>query len=328
MSERIDVDAAFDPGLRAAQADMDRYLLSRPTGIIVDDSKNVYQIEVSLPLDIKEESGDELPVAVRGLADITKSFDKSVVPLRARSRPDKIGMVLDDIRDNKAWVKPPYATVYQGPGAEKLLEQLLPEDTASAFRRLGQHYEDGHMYRRIIHVGNREDGTFHPHFYFMDRTRAGVTRVYFVDPEHKVASKNLLRPSIANLVGIEVPDNEIEAPSVTIMRCLIPEYDYENKPDGLRPEELRKVIEQALDRNGDLPDRFAGGSERRVLFMIAANSQATRVQARYSTKKQIESFARGGRGSRALDGKLWVQGYVVDKLIKLFNQRSEAREVA
>ncbi len=324
MNERInfDVDAAFDPTSRAAQADFDAYLLSRPAN---EAERALAETTDFLP--VEHAFGPEPAVITRGPEPITETFNKPVIPEQHQSKPDRIGMMFDDIRDNHAWVIPPCTAEYDGYEADMLLERLLPYGAASAVRRLGQAYEDGHVYRRITHVGDKEKHTFHPHYYFMDKTHPGKTRMYFVDPEHKVANKSFLRPPIVNLVGIEVPDQEDEEPKVAILRCRIPMYDQAQKPEGMGPEELRTVIEQALDR-GELPDRFSDDSEKEVLFMIAASENHSRVQARYSTKRQIRAFAKGQRGSSALEGKVWVNAYVVNKLITLFNQPAEVREVA
>ncbi|MCA9332995.1 hypothetical protein KDA00_03930 [Candidatus Saccharibacteria bacterium] len=259
--------------------------------------------------------------------DITTSFARPIMPEEPQPILDRIGMMFDDVRDNEDWIRPPYTAKYEGPESAKLLERLLSDGATKSVRRLGQHYENGHMYRRITHVGDKDKGTYHPHYYFMDRTHPGMTRMYFVDPEHKVANNNIWRPPIVNLVGIEVPDRESTSSRVTIMRCRVPKYDFKHKPEGLGPDELFTVIEQALERNGGLPDEFTGDMESKVLFMIASDHNSSRVQARYSTKKQIEGFARGERGSSALEGKVWVHAYVVNRLINLFNQRAEARKV-
>lgn len=236
--------------------------------------------------------------------------------------------MLDDIRDNQEWLMPPYTAEAEGEGAERLLERLLPEAGVKAVRRLGQHYEEGHLYRQITQVGDRAKGTFHSHFFFLDKTHPGVTRLYFVDPEHKVAHDNFIRPSITNLFGIEVPDAEDETPKVALIRFRVPEYDPKHKPEDLGFNDLRMVIEQVLDNDGQLPDRLTGDAERQVLFMIAASSDYSRVQGRYSSRKQIDAFARGEKGSSALEGKLKVQAHVINRLIKLFNHPAQAREVA
>ena len=323
MSEQIDVSAAFDPELRIAQAEFDAYLLGRPAlGTEIEtDTDNFLDILTGKSL------VNQFEVASEAVDNDIKTPDVSVVRPRSQSKIDRIGMIYNDVHDNQDWLIPPYAAEYHGPGTTELVERLLPEEAVNSIRHLRLNYEDGHMYRQILHVGKRENGDFHPHYYFMDRTRPGVTRLYFVDAEHKVAKKNFIKPPIANLVGIEVPDKEDVVPQVAIIRCRVPKYSYKQKPEGMKPEELRTVIEQVLDRNGGLPDRLSGSSERQMLFMIAANADSSRVQARYSSSRQIDHFARGEKGSKALEGKVWVQAYVVATLIKLFGEPEKARKV-
>lgn len=322
----IDVDAAFNPELRAAQANFNAYILDRYTsGTELPAEGAETNTPLTLPTD--ESLVGQFVVASEAVAKDTKTPDTSVVRPRAQSKIDRIGMIYNDVHDNQDWMIPPYAAEYHGTETTKLVERLLPEEDASSIRHLRLNYEDGHMYRQILHVGKRDNGDFHPHYYFIDRTRTGVTRLYFVDAEHKVAKKNFIKPPIANLVGIEVPDKEDAVPQVAIIRCRVPKYSYKQKPEGMKPEELRTVIEQVLDRNGGLPDRLSGSSERQMLFMIAANADSSRVQARYSSNRQIDHFARAEKGSKALEGKVWVQAYVVATLIKLFSDPTKARKV-
>lgn len=257
---------------------------------------------------------------------ITQSFERPVVPINHHTRADRIGMLVDDVRDNLPSDYPPLAVEYVGIEASKLLDRLLPRTAERAVRRLGSNYEDGELYYRFDNVGDKEQGTNHTHFYFMDQTRSGVTRMYFVDPEHLVAKRNMMRPSIVNLVGLEVPDDGVASPMVAILRYRVPEYDYQDKPVGMDRESLRLVIEQVLDNGGSLPKELQGERERDVLFMMAATGSSSRVQARYSYNSQINSFAQGDKGSSALEGKVQVQVHVLNKLIRLFNQRSHAKQ--
>ena len=230
-------------------------------------------------------------------------------------------MEIDDVRDNLDFPRPPYTVEYIGPEAMQLTERLLPAEAVAQIRRIGQHYKPG-VFRRIDIVGDKEKGTNHPHIYFLDTSEPGVTRMYFVDPEDKVAVNDRLRPSIVNAVGIEVPDNELESPKVAILRYKIPKYEFGVKKEGRGPDELKSVIAEVLDSGGELPDILCGEAENQVLFLIAGDSYSSRVQARYSTKQQMYNFAKGGKGSSALEGKVLMQAHVVNKLIRLFYQPS------
>jgi hypothetical protein len=328
--QTIDVSHAFDPELREAQQQFDAYLGSRPEApMVLDDA------EIMLTESASERKVDErIPVGLGRAAisieeaeDITRSFDVPVVAVHKFSKANKLGMMIDDIRDNADYKFAPFAIEHDGSDVAKLTERLLPQEAISAIRRIGQHYEDGKVYRIIDHVGEKENGTFHPHYYFIDRTVPGKTRMYFVDPEHKVAKNNLLRPSIANLVGIEVSDDETEAAHVAVLRYKIPEYQQKLSDDGLDSNSLRLVMEEVLNNGGNLPKKLKADFENKVLFMIASFGDHSRVQARYSSKEQIDNFAKGGRGSSALEGKVQMQQHIINKLIRLFNKPSKVREI-
>lgn len=317
-------DDLFDPEARRAKdernSELGNYLSTRPS----------YAPKFIVIASTEERPGER---TLNEDGDITQSFNVPVVAIHSRSKMNKLGMMIDDVRDIREYPSPPPATEYSGPESALLTERILPADAIEAIRRVGSYYPDGYIQWKTDHVGNskiedkRNDPAWHPHYYFIDRSHEGVTRMYFVDPEHKVAKDNLFRPSIANLVGIEVPDDETQSSRVAILRYQIPRYDYQNKPVGLGHHDLRSVIEQTLDNGGNLPEELTGEAERKVLFMIASDHEKSRVQARYSTKRQVESFARGDKGSSALEGKVMMQGHVVNKLIRLFNHPEGAHQV-
>lgn len=309
--EFIPIEHAFDPEARQAQQDFDRYLEARPGPPEV--------------VELAETPGTGIPDPQGVSENITASFDRQVIEHQPQGKPQRVGMMLDDIRDNQVYERPVYAATCEGPEAAVFTTRLLPVEAQQAIRRIGQHYPDGTMSRRIDHVGKEK--TYHPHYYFIDRTKPGTTRMYFVDPEHKVAANSIVRPSIVNLVGIEVPDDETVSPQVAILRYQVPKYDPKDKPKGLGHNDLKDVIEEVLDNGGALPELLTGDAEHGVLFMLAGNNEVSRAQGRYSTKKQLNSFVKGGTGSSALEGKVHVNEDVLNKLIRLFNQPSQARVV-
>jgi len=319
--EIINVDRAFNPEARQAQIDFDAYLETRPVRDEGDNPENGTAVEEDILSSLAKKATE-----LNEDGDVTKSFNLPVVAVHPMSKANRLGMLIDDIRDNVDYAFPPQAVECSGPDAAKLTERFLPQEAVAAIRRIGQHYDRG-IYRRIDIVGDKESGTNHPHIYFLDKTVPGKTRMFFVDPEDKVAVNDKLRPSIANLVGVEVPDDESESAKVAVLRYRIPTYVPGVKQEGRGPDELKAVISEVIDNGDSLPEILTGDAENQVLFMIVGDDASSRVQARYSTRRQIESFAHGGRGSSALEGKVLMQVHVVNKLIRLFNQPSEARQV-
>ena len=293
--------------------DFNKYFEERPSlnkSSLVRDVQTPVQIE---PEDHKAQN-------------ITGSFERPVVIRSRQKRHKRAGMIIDDIQDNLEHVKPPYTAYHEGLEADELRERLLPDEAVKAVRRIGEHYPDGFRKRIVDHVGTKGAGDFHPHYYFIDRT-SKKTRMFFVDPEHRVASNVFIRPSIVNLVGVEVSDDESESPQVAILRYKVPKYDTKNKPKGLGPAELLNVIEEVLDTEGELPEVLSGELEQQILFILTSSNTRSRVQARYSSKKQIEDFARGKKGSSALEGKVKVQADVLNKFFRLFNKPYNARTI-
>lgn len=312
MSE-FNVEHAFDPEARQAQLDLDSYIATRP-----------------LTEEDQVTKADSLPILTSKLdrTDIMDVTPDMMPPERRQAtRRDRIGRMLDDVRDNIENSIPPYAAIHEGLGAKILRMRLLPNIAAEEIRKLSSAYDKGHTYRFVDHVGKKENKTYHPHYYFLDNTDNDAVRLYFVDPEHKIAHINIVRPSIVNLVGIEVPHDKDESPKATILRYQVPEYDPLNKPKGMSPNELLSVAKDALHRQMELPKTLSGSDEHRVLFALSASDFNSRVQARYSSKKQIECFAGGGIGSSALEGKVQVQLFVIEKLMRLFAQPDQVRKL-
>lgn len=198
-----------------------------------------------------------------------------------------------------------------------LLDRLLPPHARQQVLALSSDYPAGtHRFREL--VGDRDKGTSHPHDFYLDTDTKGA-KLLFVDPENTVANRNRLRPPISNLMVADIPFGD-DQPKVAVLRYRTPALQRrgreQDNPSFLKMDGQRTVAEALLEGSGHLPEALQGDLESEVLFWLFADGTRSVVEARYSTPKQLQQFARGGTGSSALEGKVDSQGHILNKFIK------------
>lgn len=220
---------------------------------------------------------------------------------------------IPDLLDHIDSEAAPVGASFEGESARGLRERLLPEEFIPFLRQLGQGKEPG-LYRAIRQVGDAEDKTLHPHFFFVDTRKGGVTRLYYVDPEHKVARRKRSRPPIVNLMAVEVPHDSGASPKVAIVRYRTPQFEDADKAFlGMVHQQV--LAQELVERPNRLPHDLQG-VENQLLFYLYADDTSSGVQARYSSVDQIQRFSRGQRGSNALEGKVHAQLAILDNFLR------------
>lgn len=256
---------------------------------------------------------------------VTQVFPLSVPEVKI---PERVGALYDELIDGHSTMYPPSVHEFSGPESAKLLERLLPGEFVHKIKRISERYERGHMYRRIKEAGSREKKSNHPHYYYLDKTLPGVTRVYFVDPEHKIADRtrkeNALykRVSVANIVAIEVPDDDTESPTVAVLRYRIPLENEDPRfiESGNASHKVQlEAAQEMLDSRGLPLSILTGDMHKEIKYSIVAREGYSRVQAVQSNNSQMRLFVRGKTGSRALEHKVTMQLKVLNTVIEMLS---------
>lgn len=342
--------AALEQAPKAAEASFEDYFEAIEVGVRRVGGASIRSADIGGSISVDGEEYD-FPTGVITLEDPEKATDRQVTPVQPQEKkihadqgdgvtqvfplpipevklPERVGALYDEVIDGHSTMYPPSVHEYSGPESAKLLERLLPEEFVHKIRRISERYEGGHMYRRIKTAGSKEKKSNHPHYYYLDKTLPGVTRLYFVDPEHKIADRtrkeNALykRVSVANLVAIEVPDNYTKPPKVAVLRYRIPLEDEDPRfieSGNAAPDVQVEAAREMLISRGMPPSILSGDMHKEIKYSIAAEEEYSRVQAVQSNNTQMRLFARGWTGSRALEHKVTMQLEVLNAIIEMLS---------
>lgn len=229
--------------------------------------------------------------------------------------------VIPDILDNVDREKPPRIAekTFETPSdAAPLLDRLCPPESAQMLRSLTANFQQYVSYRARVAAGKKEDGTSHVHDFVIERSDA-ETSFYFVDPEHYVGKRNLLRASVSNLMSMRLRnDGGDTLPSVAILRF---------RTDSLASIDRTQLkMEQQLGHGrqllaDDALPKFLANHPEEILFRTIATPERGLVQSRYVDNRHgLELFLDGMPSAPALEGKVTAHQAILDRFIRLLQE--------
>jgi hypothetical protein len=223
-----------------------------------------------------------------------EKFVKNVVPDLLDNFPNKLEL-------------PTYE--YSGEEAGFLMERLIPEVQRNKAMELTSEMADGTYFYRTL-VGSREEGTTHPHDFYIEK-KAENTRFYFIDPEHNVGANNVFRPKIGNLMAIELSRNGES-------HCAILRFRTDGIPMNVLKLKPQYEASRTLIEDEGTP-AFLKGREENILYRIVAQPNKVTTQTRFTNKQEAMSFASGMPGSLALEGKAAAHAALFNRFLSLLS---------
>jgi hypothetical protein len=169
-------------------------------------------------------------------------------------------------------------------------------------------------------AGRKEERTAHGHR-FVAISEEHRVRVLFLDPEHHVGERNLFRPSICNIVAIEIPRTTTPATGATVgvLRMKTTASDSQALDSFVA---LQKHAIEFLE-TGVVPSVF-GDREKDTSFVLHSGPEHSLIRSRYTDSKNLRAYAEGGSAPAVIRTKAASFNHIVTKfLTREFKERQE-----
>jgi len=226
-----------------------------------------------------------------------------------------------DVKDNIETAAPPreLELTFDGEnGAGPVLDRLCPEKLGEALRALTEELPQGITYRARTSAGRSESGTKHVHDFVIEKSES-TTSLYFLDPEHYVGKQNLLRPSIANLMSMELSQQTGTLPKVAILRFRTQLLAASDRTALKMDEQLN--IARGLVSNDALPE-FLKNTPQEIVFRTVINEDKGIVQSRYVDNEWgLELFLKGASSAPSLEGRVVSQQAILQRFVRLLEEK-------
>lgn len=246
----------------------------------------------------------------------------SVVPwwhMEKMGLPDMVRRVrglASDVRDNFARDAAPVLE-RRGKHAE-LREALIPAEAREALVKAGRELPQGVWHSAVTLAGSSEKKTRHPHLFAVLPLGSAV-EAYFVDPEHEVGRRNLLRPKVANIVALSLYEGRPDEIAILRYRTVrgndAMQTMHPNIVGGV--DNLRgqlKIARDLIERDG-IPQELIG-IEEEITFRLVVRDDRALLQSRYASPQQMRA-ALEGEFSGTLEVKRVAQQRILERMARL-----------
>ena len=216
-----------------------------------------------------------------------------------------------DVMDNAPWYGTPRASQIESRAEyfdavrDNTLQTFIPEHFSSDV--VDQFAEYGEMHHHEV-PGRKEDSTKHGHRFIVNVDDASV-RLLFLDPEHMVGRRNLLRPAVCNLLALTVLKESREIDSFAFQRvrtAAVPD-------EQLDFVSLQRFTSDMIENdNLSLTEQSAD-----IVFRVSVDSEHVQVQSRYVGPKGIEAPLCGDMLPRFIQGKADTMQLIFKKFLSI-----------
>lgn len=238
--------------------------------------------------------------------------------LRKGPNRDRLVHIAHDLLDNASFPRV-HSIERDGVGAHRMREHIrddfLHEET---LRNVLSRFSTPGVFLSHDVAGRKEERTAHGHR-FVALSDAARVRILFLDPEHHVGERNLFRPSICNIIAVDIPRSITPAKDATlgILRMKTTASDAEILDSFV---ELQRLALEFLD-TGSTPSLF-GADNVQTSFILHSSPERSRISTRYTDQKNLRAYTEGGKAPAVIRTKAASFNHIVAKfLTRNFKER-------
>lgn len=232
--------------------------------------------------------------------------------LRKGPNRDKLVHIAHDLLDNSSL--PTVHTVERtGEQSRRIREHIrrdfLPE---AKLQSVLERFDTPGIFQSHDVAGRSEEKTAHGHR-FVVISEADRVRLLFLDPEHHVGERNLFRPSICNIVAINIPRKTEDRgkTEIGVLRVRTAESNPETLDSFIT---LQNAALDFLD-TGKIPEIFTRGNEN-VSFLLHSTPERSQVRTRYADMRNLKAYAEGGITPSVIRTKAQSLEHILAKFLR------------
>lgn len=239
--------------------------------------------------------------------------------LKKSPSKDRVMHIAHDLLDNTSF--PRVCSIERDDaGAHRMREHIRNDfvDEGTLHNILSRFSRPGFFLSHDV-AGRKEERTAHGHR-FVALSDAARVRILFLDPEHHVGERNLFRPSICNVIAIDIPRSARPAKDATlaVLRMKTTPSNAEMLDSFI---ELQRLALEFLD-TGSTPSQF-GTNDAQTSFILHSSPERSRISTRYTDQKNLRAYTEGGKAPAVIRTKAASFKHIVGKfLTRDFKERA------